>query len=429
VADPTIRVRISGDSSGLDQTLERSKSGVMGLASSLRGLAGALGIGLGVSQAVSFGRSLLDAADAAADTAKGLGESLANVVAMQKLASLAGVDQDKALNWLQKMKAIKEDIIESNGSSATSRKLLDIGVDLNDIANGSLARGIELIVAAANNAGGSVKTLNELFGKLSAVDLKDTMGRGLDSVTESANKTAEATQRLADAKERLDKLSAGAREGGTTFLADVIETNQRVVRTGRNGGPAPTGFNAVAEGVGAGVTTFGLQFIKLFAPEFGRFMINQLEMLPKEPTASKKEPEPVVITGVKPVSPVEELDDRVKRQEAEFKEWSKLADERYKAVEAQDKKDRAIAALNARADEQRSDVRTGAMRAIDGLGVDLPRLSGIEALGGIMGGTGGYAYSAAERDRKRLEIETEARDHLKKIDENTDAQRKVLEGE
>jgi len=458
MANPRITVEINGDSSGLHKELGNADRGVMGFASSLKSLAGTLGIAFGVQQVVSFAGGLMKAADAARDTANALGESMQNIVGLTRLGAQAGVEQDKVLNWLQRVKQAQEEVIATNGTGATSRLLSGLGVDLNAFANAGPAKGLEMIVRAAGDAGDGIRTLNTVLGRLSSVDVKDALGRlateGIDKRGESAAKAAEATARLANAQDRLDKAKAGFQEKSTGALASFFERAETINKgIGLGEGNLAglllsfSGLGSIAEGIGkmrggAGkidVTSAAARStvdITGISPDAKEAAAKQKEVIDAQIDAAKSLKEydwqnrfksemagmtdDQLNAGIQAKRNFLNMENRMNFSKEDYNRefgWMQAmqAEVDRRATDRTEKEKRR-ADIIARGAENIEQIQAGGRSAIDGITVPLPRLSGIESLGAVLGGTGGAARSAAERQIKVLEV---TNDTLKKIQEST----------
>jgi hypothetical protein len=464
VANPRITVEINGDSSGLHKELGKADQGVMGFASSLKGLAASLGVTFGVQQVLSFAGGLMRAADAAKDTADALGESLQNVVGLTRLGAQAGVEQDKVLNWLQRVKQAQEEVIATNGTGATSKLLSGLGVNLTDFANAGPAKGLEMIVRAAGDAGDGIRVLNTVLGRLSSVDVKDALGKlatdGIDAIGKSAEKAASNVSKLAEQQNRLQTASAGTKEVATGLLASFFERAEMVnkgmglskgnliglimanlpvtqiiqgigaVKSGTS--PADGNVNQVGNPVaitGISPEEQAARKKKFLEDDYNKALrdVEQRNALRDKYFADRDAKNyESVISG----TDLSTLKGIQADQKGRVEGWLGSADGLEKELSilkmvtaeiekqetaAKDKANRN-AGIVRDGESRRQDIIERGRSAVDDIRVNMPRLSGIESLGAVLGGTGGAARSQAERQVKILEIHT---DTLKAIKENT----------
>jgi hypothetical protein len=457
----TVRVDIEGNSSGLTKELKKADASVMDFGRGLSSIAGKLGIAFSVGAIVNFTRHTIAAADAVVTYAKGIGESVQATLALSKAGIESGVAQEKTLGWLQKIKDAQETIVKSGGKSPLAAQLESINISVAEFVNMSPTEAFNALTEAAIKTGKGVSVLTDILGKMSASDAMDMKSiidaaGGWDVYKAGVERAAEATRKLADQQDRIDKLKASVSEAATTWLGDLISLaakNNETMGLGENNaaGFLPAFFQnldpysrAYAQnglgvntpnlngtaGAGTGATGSGAEEspaalmarIATEADEAARAKLydawknrNTMDETiagygDVKTMKSMREGTRIGIEGDRSWMSPQKLAEMIAFEKALTAEIEKrekvesdIADKRQKMIDA--------------AAEQRETVRINTNKAIEGITVGVPRLNDMESVGAIMGGTGRAADSMQQRLDKIADINLKATESLKSIDE------------
>lgn len=458
----TVRVDIEGNASGLQKELKKADSSVMDFGRGLSSIAGTLGVAFGVGAVVNFARSTMSAADAVVTYAKGIGESVQAVVALTKAGTQSGVENQKVLNWLQKIKDTQETIAQQGMGGALAKELESIGINVKKFIDLSPAEAFNMLTEAAIKSGNGVSALNTVLGKMAASDAIDVKSiieaaGGWEKYASACYMAAEAQKRLADQQDRIDKGIATTKEIGSVALdwffrghAAQFKMLDKVFgmsaayknisgMTGDIGtgplesapkAPGKTPSELMAEyaqkaALDASQKVIDKIYEKQFDDAYGNRLngMNRAELESEGAKMDKYLAESIAnkaVAGViervnKNVDMINKAIERSEKGRVDFINESKAYVEKEKAIDA-------------RAKEDRLSIQVAQTRAIEGISIGVPRLNGMESVGAIMGGTGGAAMGVAQRLDKLAEIFQDSKESLAKIDANTEAAKIALEG-
>lgn len=459
MSDPTITVRIKGDQSQLNAELQKSQQGVMGFASNLKNLAASIGAAFSVRAVANFASQLMRDADAIVTYADGIGESVKNVVALRKAAGESGVETEKMLNWLQRIAEAQDKIGRDGGMSSLAKALEYAGVNVERFMSLKPADAFIELTSAARTSGQGVAALNEVLGRMAASDAMDVSkiieaAGGWDKYAASLQKTADATTRLAAAQDRVDVFWQGLKENATIALDVVVQSLQNAWERIKSGN-----FFGISDQEILG------QLIKnspgnpnaLSSPSSspasdgpnaeGRAAIEKMREQYEDKTYFDAE-----LARMRAANPMDTFNER-KQAQRDYEKMLTTSDnpefvkkfERYldllnKVVEENDKaaqklfedtiqKNARLVDVNNRRDQDIASVRATYDQAVSNIRVDLPRLSGIESMGAILGGTGGYANAMVQRQQKMIEIQEKLDASLAEIKLSTAEAAAALRGE
>lgn len=457
---PTITVEIDGNSAKLRQEMSKAGGSVMDFGRELKGIAGSLGIAFGVGAVVNFAKESLSAADAVVTYAKGIGETVKAVVALTKAATESGVPQEKMLNWLQRVVDAQETIARGGAGSPLAKSLESIGVNVEAFINLKPAEAFMALTKAAQDSGQGVSVLSDVLGKMSASDALDVKGiidaaGGFDKYAASVDKATDATKRLADQQDRLDRFTANLKETVTRTMGFGLELAERFnkalgLKEGNLIGNAlvasPLGLLGMllpgsggAGGAGSGAPGSPPRMLQppaagkpgkteedfreaaqarlaaydldqRFRAEMGGMSEQQMRDRIKMGRNYIANPrfggEADTTVELRRIQALEsELASREKERNDNREKWA--ADQRRLAAEA-------------------VEIGNRASKAAQGITVDVSAPNAIQRMGGMLGGRGGYEFSIAERQAKLAEIQAE---YQKAIAENTkETNRKLAEG-
>jgi hypothetical protein len=452
----TIRVDIEGNSSGLRNELKKSESSVMDFGSSLRSMAGTLGIAFGVGAVLNFTKSTMSAADAVVDYAKGLGETVKNVVALTRAANETGAG-DKMLNWLQRVSAAQAGLAKSGGKGDLWEGLKRINIDPMKWMDKSPGAAFDELTAAAAKSGNAVGILNEVLGSSAAVVAMEVGGiiqaaGGLDKYAESADKATESTRKLADKWESLQKSGAWLKEKGGILLSAGIDTitgarayqeatlakeyyvdkrgnegegfwayrNRRKQEINNPASPPPAmdpnsvtfaAQQAQAEAAKKKALLKGFENDKAMKAAAAGYESDDVETLKTKQVALRYsiEKDAGFLTS-----------ENLAKQIALEKIITAEIEKRTKAEATAEKRRADILASSA---ERRIDIASQRRKAMEGITVDVMTPNSLQRIGGFLGGRGGYEFSVAERQQKIMEVQT---DYLKSIDNEARETKRLL---
>lgn len=442
MADPIVNVRINGDATGLQRATDTGKNSVMSMASGLRNLAGAIGVAFSARAVIGWASDAMRAADATVTFAEGLGESVQNVTALTKAASESGVEHQRMLNWLQKIKDVQEQIARDGANTQLGKAIAALGVDLEKFINLSPAQAFMELTRAARDTGEGVNVLNLAFGRMAASDALDVAkiiqaAGGWDAYAESVKGVAASTERLAAAQDRIDKIKTRVKENWTDLvdsflvgarvlfsedMAEEVKAMQKeeLERRQKNNPGAslapPTSDGPDAKGRALVEKMASEQAIKDFLKsEENRFRSTDPKLLQNELKRAEDDYRKLLATSDNP--------DFVKKFKAWMEQLAKVVEENQKDSE-QDFKDRLkreadLAKQNADNAIKENAIQRKAWDALDAITVPLPRLSGYESVGAVLGGSGGYSSSIAERMARQIEIQAQMKLDLAEIKANT----------
>lgn len=458
MADPTITVRIKGDQSQLNAELQKSQQGVMGFASGLKTLAASIGAAFSVRAIAGFASQIMREADAIVTYAEGIGESVRNVVALRKAAGEGGVQTEKMLNWLQRIVDAQDKIGRDGGMSSLAKSLEYAGINAEAFIKLAPADAFVAITKAARESGKGVAMLIEVLGRAAASDAMDVnkiieAAGGWDKYAASMDRTAEATVRLADAQDRIDKFLQEKKDQAVQVLDVVIQGVQRAwarltdpskwftnvndelmawLQNNTTGGGTPPNKPPLGQDAQgrAAVEKMRDDFIAKQNAD-----VNQA-MLERQTTGFLRQLKSSAQQSYSDMLNVSDKPEEVKR----LKSWIESID---KAIDATEKRAKQESEWNRDAAERLgkmkkiyddeaekiNQVYVRGMEQTQAIRVDMPRLSGIESLGAILGGTGGYANAMVQRQQKMIEIQQRLDASLAEIKTNTAEAAAALKGD
>jgi hypothetical protein len=140
-----------------------------------------------------------------------------------------------------------------------------MGISVRDFVGLPLPERLMLLIQKSNESALGVSALNAALGKGAAIEAKDAFSDlakdGLGSITTEANRAAKAIETLASVWAGGERGSAGLKNWAGEKLANIVDMNRLILKASRGGGPAPTGINAAAEGIGAALGTVAMNII------------------------------------------------------------------------------------------------------------------------------------------------------------------------
>ncbi len=463
MADPTITVRIKGDQSQLNAELQKSQQGVMNFASGLKTLAATIGAAFSIRAVAGFAGQLMREADAIVTYAEGIGESVKNVVALRKAAGEGGVQTEKMLNWLQRIVDAQDKIGRDGGMSTLAKSLEYAGISAEKFISLAPAEAFNLITQAARESGKGVAVLNEVLGRAAASDAMDVnkiieAAGGWDKYAASVSQAAAAIDRLAGSQDRVDAFFQGFKERAIIALDAAIQGGIKAWNTITSGRwvSSPASFEDIVTSLGgqAGDTmgrgAGGAQYPNAKLDAQGRAAVEKMRddfiaktnadanqaMLERQTTGFLRQLKSSAQQSYSDMLNVSDKPEEVKR----LKSWIESID---KAIDATEKRAKQESEWNRDAAERLgkmkkiyddeaekiNQVYVRGMEQTQAIRVDMPRLSGIESLGAILGGTGGYANAMVQRQQKMIEIQQRLDASLAEIKTNTAEAAAALKGD
>ncbi len=512
--DPTINVKINGDSSGLQTELGKASQGVMkavndmkaraqqldlartlgdsekmptlveglrkmngvlgqtggqitaadssvmGLAGSLKVLAPAVGLAFAVNRVTAFTQASMAAADAIEDYAKALGIPAGQLVALQASAESFGGSGEKVLTWLQKVRDFQDTIAGGgDGAKGAIEKLAAAGIDGEKWAAMLPTKALQELLQKTDGAATGIGLLNDVLGRNSASEARDAFQdlarNGLDPLLEKYKDLEEANRRLAKAQGDFSSAGGAMRNMGRRIAGSIVSAPDRFLAwmdrdvfgdgpaaaTGKTDDQIETERQAAVQASIAAAKKKETDERRQKAQEdaakrrqgvldaffgsegeeqFRKSIQAEMEgMSNNDMTTSVSQIYKALADNADMFS-LKQISDMIFR----YKELVKELERRFQRDATMDDKK---AALNTRMEQEVSGELKRRQRDMDAITVGTPRLTGIEALGGVMGGTGNYARSMAEAQQKAADIAKNSNEKLAAIKTNTEKAAKALE--
>lgn len=437
-------------------------TGVMSMAGSLKALGPAMGLAFSVERVISFTKAAEEAADAIEDYAKALGIPAGQLVALQASAESFGGSGDRVLTWLQKVRDFQDQIAGGGeGAKGAIEKLAAAGIDGEKWAGMLPTKALQELMQKTEGAATGIGLLNDVLGRDAASEARDAFQdlakNGLEPVIEKYKDLEEANRRLAKAHDDMASAGGWRRNLGKRIAGSVVSAPDRFLGwmdekvfgdspQESAGGKTDAQLEADrAAAVAASIAAskkkaeddrrerdriaaakrredvlgsfFGAesedQFRKGFQADMAGRTSNDLQ-------ASVGEIYRALADNADKFS-LKEISDMIFR----YKELVKELEKRFSRDAALDDK---RTALSAGMDQAITNERKRRQNALDAITVGTPRLSGIEAMGGVLGATGGYAQSIAAAMQKAADITRQSDQKLAEIRANTEKAAKLLEG-
>jgi hypothetical protein len=310
--------------------------------------------------------------------------------------------------------------------------------------------------------------LNAVLGRGAAAQARegfeDLIKNGLDPLVTKYDESAKAALRLAEANARMEKSVGGIKNAAVEYFADYVEAYDRFKKSAEE---TPFGDGGSLSGVGTGLgvlsaavkNTWIGKLLDRLMPEApisditppqptpppmpegpsaaeiakresigGRFLQADYDAAMKTwAAATEKES---LITEQKRLQKMlgqdyanissDALQDAARVNAIITAELDKRNKDEQKAADERERLEERLAKIRENTERRFADVRERFAEAVGGIQVSMPRLTGLESVGGMLGGMGGAAHARAERELRIEQIQNDMREELRKIRETVE---------